>query len=141
MDKENNFFSEYFEALIQNESFKQLFLMKHNHTLKISQEDIDKLDLGEYQFLVYYHKYSAQQVRKPYEPFLDIIKKCWEQYGKNEEDLDLLFEVADVYPMHQEMSEAIFDMAGLNINTIISKMKQHGFELIHNPDFDNIDDM
>ena len=63
MDKENNFFSEYFEALIQNESFKQLFLMKHNHTLKISQEDIDKLDLGEYQFLVYYHKYSAQQVR------------------------------------------------------------------------------
>lgn len=41
----------------------------------------------------------------------------------------------------QEMSEAIFDMAVLNINTIISKMKQHGFELIHNPDFDNIDDM
>ena len=103
MDKENNFFSEYFEDLIQNESFKQLFLMKHNHTLKISQEDIDKLDLGEYQFLVYYHKYSAQQVRKPYEPFLDIIKKCWEKYGKSEEDLDILFEVADVYPMHQQL--------------------------------------
>lgn len=103
MDKENNFFTEYFQELIQSDNFKQLFLMKHNHTLKISEEDIAQLYLGQYDFLVYYHKYSTQQVRKPYEPFLDIIGKCWEKYGKGEEDLDILFEAAEVYPMHQEM--------------------------------------
>lgn len=103
MEKEKSFFSEYFDALIQNESFKQLFLMKHNHTLNISRDDIEQLHLGGYEFLVYYHKYSAKQMRRPYEPFLDIIKSCWEKYGKSDDNLDILFDVADVYPMHREM--------------------------------------
>lgn len=103
--KENkqSYFTEYFEALIQNPDYKQLFLMKHNHTLCIKQEEIERLDLGKYGYLLYYHKYNVNEIRRPYEPFLEIISACWEKYGKREEDLEILFDVAEVYPMHRQL--------------------------------------
>ena len=102
-EKSQNYFKEYFEALIQNPDFKQLFLMRHNHTLCIKQEDIESLDVGKYGYLLYYHKYKLNDIRKPYEPFLDIIAACWEKYGNQEEDLEILFDVAEVYPMHRDL--------------------------------------
>lgn len=102
-EKKQNYFTEYFEALIQNSDFKQLFLMKHNHTLCIKQEDIERLDLGKYGYLLYYHKYKMNEIRRPYEPFLDIIAACWEKYGNQDEDLEILFDVAEVYPMHRDL--------------------------------------
>lgn len=102
-EKKQSYFTEYFEALIQNSDFKQLFLMKHNHTLRIKQEDMERLDLGKYGYLLYYHKYKMNEIRKPYEPFLDIIAACWKKYGNQDEDLEILFDVAEVYPMHRDL--------------------------------------
>lgn len=102
-EKRQSYFKEYFEALIQNPDFKQLFLMRHNRTLCIKQEDVDSLDLGKYGYLLYYHKYNLNEIRRPYEPFLDIISACWEKYGNKEEDLEILFDVAEVYPMHRDL--------------------------------------
>lgn len=102
-EKKQNYFTEYFEALIQNPDFKQLFLMKHNHTLHINKEDIERLNLGKYGYLLYYHKYNMNEIRKPYEPFLEIIAACWKKYGNRDEDLEALFDEAEVYPMHQDL--------------------------------------
>ena len=102
-EKKQSYFTEYFEALIQNPDFKQLFLMKHNHTLRIRQEDMERLNLGKYGYMLYYHKYKMNEIRKPYEPFLDIIAACWKKYGNQDEDLETLFDVADVYPMHRDL--------------------------------------
>jgi len=77
--------------------------MKHNHTLRIKQEDIERLNLGKYGYLLYYHKYKMNEIRKPYEPFLDIIAACWKKYGNQDEDLEILFDVAEIYPMHRDL--------------------------------------
>ena len=55
-----------------------------------------------------------------------------EPYNYYSEINDALWNIGCV-----ENSESVFDMCGLDIETIIKRMEKHGFKLIHNEELDS----
>lgn len=85
-----------------SESGKNVILIRHNNALQLKKEELGQIGI--------FHRFQNDTVRKPYEPFLGIIK----DYVKNKVEVSKEFSVkqfmrqAGVYPIHREILESYF---------------------------------
>lgn len=85
-----------------SESGKNVILIRHNNDLQLRKEELGQIGI--------FHHFQNDTVRKPYEPFLDIIK----DFVKHKAEVSKEFLVkqflkqAGVYPIHREILESYF---------------------------------
>ena len=99
--KERKYFIETLVSFIKNAEDKQLFLMKHNHTFELTEEDEENIDVEQYGYHLYCHQYKQNKIQKAYEPFLGIMQKELSSYS--EKEINYYLEEAGVYPAHRDM--------------------------------------
>lgn len=111
-EKTRNYLLEYIDTLLSDnqENNKRILLMKHNHVLFTKLEDIQCMGIEKKGYQIIYHNYEYSNMRKPYEPFLDVIK---EFLGKKmQEDskfqIENFIEKAEVYSLHKPIFKHYF---------------------------------
>ena len=77
---------------------KNLMLINHNNMLMVQEESVSRI--------AKYHRFENIQLRRPYEPFLDIIGEYLRERIQKGLELENFFQEAQVYPLHQEIFES-----------------------------------
>ena len=104
--KNEMYLKNFFETLLQDLDSKQIFLMKHSHTLFFSEKFFKKLELKDPTYSIYYHRYDAKSIRRAYEPFLDIIREMWKKDGSDRKKLEEMLDRAEVYSLQRSLFES-----------------------------------
>lgn len=109
-EKARRFFLEYIDTLLLGSEKKHVLLMKHNNALSIHAEDIQKMPIERKGYQVIYHSFDCSKLRKPYEPFLDVISNFLKikQQSDLEFSMEHFLEQTEVYPMHKQIFESYF---------------------------------
>lgn len=109
-EKAGRFFLEYIDTLLLGNQEKNVLLMKHDNALYVGAEDIQEMDIGKKGYQVIYHNYDCLEMRKPYEPFLDIINDFLKIKQRSDSKFSMgdFLEQAEVYPMHRQIFETYF---------------------------------
>ena len=102
-ERELEHFKGCIESLKKDAEGKQLFLMKHNHTFSLSEENKAHLGFEEDEYKLFYHRYDRNHIRKSYEPFLEIIRQFFQERNASEAEMQSFLEKADVYLAHQQI--------------------------------------
>lgn len=74
---------------------KNLMLINHNNMLMVQEESISEV--------ARYHRFENQALRKPYEPFLDIIGDYLREWMERGLELEDFFQESQVYPLHRDI--------------------------------------
>lgn len=74
---------------------KNLMLINHNNILMVQEESISEI--------ARYHRFEENILRRPYEPFLDIIADYVKEKMEIGLDLEGFFKECEIYPLHREI--------------------------------------
>ena len=112
-EKERVYLLEYMDVLLtkeQQDKGSWLLLMKHHNALYPAMEDLQMMGLEHKGYQVYLHNYQINDIRAPYEPFLEIIRKYIEnkQSQKNNFSMKEFFDRSKVYSLHRIIFEKYF---------------------------------
>lgn len=104
-EKERYYLLEYINMVLKplEYDYKKNFLMlKHNNAFQLSEHDVEGMGI--------YHSYKFSDMRKPYEPFLDIIKEYLKEKLVQCEDffVEDFLDCTGVYPLHRKIFREYF---------------------------------
>lgn len=107
-EKESSYFEEYIHTLLSQE--KDILLMKHSNALCIQTEDMNRMAAKIKDYRIVYHPYDFYKLRKPYEPFLDIIRDFLKEKQETDKEFSIesFLEQTEVYPMHRQIFQSYF---------------------------------
>lgn len=107
-EKESSYFEEYIHTLLSQE--KDILLMKHSNALCIQTEDMNRMAAKIKDYRIIYHPYDFYKLRKPYEPFLDIIRDFLKEKQETDKEFSIesFLEQTEVYPMHRQIFQSYF---------------------------------
>ena len=109
-EKTSKFFLEYIDTLLLEDKEKNVLLMRHDNAFCVTAKDIEKMNIEKKGYQVICHSFEYTEMRRPYEPFLDIISN----FIRKKQEMDSSFfvgdflEQAEVYPMHKQIFETYF---------------------------------
>ena len=104
-EKERHYFLEYINMVLKPLEYdykKNFLLVKHSNAFRLQEHDMEGMGM--------FHSYTFSDMRKPYEPFLDIIKAYLvEQMPQCKEfSLEDFFDRTEVYPLHKKIFREYF---------------------------------
>lgn len=107
-ERELFYFKDYMDTLCSDGDGRVLMLMKHNHTFEMTEDNLSELAEERKEYQIFYHRYDVMRVRKPYEPFLEIIGGFIRNHGYQGAELEKFFEKAKVYKAHRSFLRGYF---------------------------------
>ncbi|MDE6314500.1 MAG: response regulator [Lachnospiraceae bacterium] len=102
-EKEFHYFLECIETVVRtHESGKNILLLKRDNASGINEEEMKGIGI--------YHKYQTLFMRRPYEPFLDIVKDYVREMVKKDPaySIDDFLQRASVYSLHRKIFREYF---------------------------------
>lgn len=82
---------------------ERLMIIKHFNTLNLNLEDIEKLVGNEYREGLLYHRFSKNDIKEPYEPFMNGIKYYYQKIFSVEMTVQEFINQCNVYSLHKEI--------------------------------------
>lgn len=99
---------------VEKQNRKAVFV-KHYNTLDISREEMLAYVTDTKDTVILYHEFEVNGMHTAYEPFLEWISKCYDQYYKHDMTAEDFLEQCQVYSMHIE------PLAGYINNTLCTR--------------------
>lgn len=78
-----------------------MMIIKHFNTLNLNLEDIEKIVGNEYKESLLYHRFSKNEIREPYEPFMNGIRYYYQKFFSSEMTVQEFIDKCNVYSLHQ----------------------------------------
>lgn len=96
-------------VLLEGHTDKNLLILKHNGSLKVTQDDMEDMELEQRGFKVVYHQFYQDTLRTAYEPYLAIISEYIEKQQKKDKNfLEGFLDRNQVYSLHRDIFRAYF---------------------------------
>lgn len=86
----------------ENDS-ERIMIIKHFNTLNLNLEDIEKIVGSEYKEGLLYHRFSKNDIKEPYEPFMNGIRYYYQKHFSHEMTVQEFIDKCDVYSLHREI--------------------------------------
>lgn len=104
-DKERYYFLEYINMVLKPLEYdynKNFLMVKHNNAFRLNERDMEGMGM--------FHSYKFSDMRKPYEPFLDIVKEYLKEKMLQCKDFSIedFLDKAEVYPLHRKIFKEYF---------------------------------
>lgn len=80
-----------------------MMIIKHFNTLKLNLEDIEKIVGSEYQEGLLYHRFSRNDIKEPYEPFMNGIRYYYQKFFSDKMTVQEFIDKCDIYSLHKEI--------------------------------------
>lgn len=81
----------------------KVMFIKHYNTLQLCLEDIEKIVGEEYKEGILYHRFSKNDIKEPYEPFMNGIRYYYQKFFAKEMSLDDFLNNSEVYSLHRDV--------------------------------------
>src|SRR5574344_481604 len=94
-----------FFSFIQDSEFssEQMMFIKHYNTLNIKLEEIEKIVGKDYKDGLLYHRFSKNDIKDPYEPFMAGIRYYYQKLFSKDISIEDFIEQCNVYSLHKEI--------------------------------------
>ncbi|MBQ3600519.1 MAG: response regulator [Lachnospiraceae bacterium] len=106
--RERSYLGEYIGTLLKKKGKENnsMLVIKHHNALYPQMEDIQALEVEKHGYKVIFHNYVPEEIRAPYEPFLDLIKSYVEKKQEEGEfSFESFFDKTKVYYVHRLIFE------------------------------------
>lgn len=111
-DNKTNYFQEYINTILADdrESGNVLFI-RHDNLLFPEEESIDRENILKQGYWPIYHRYQEKSIRKPYEPYLEVIREyVHRKLAENPSyDVEAFMDAAGVYSLHKVLFRNYFE--------------------------------
>lgn len=82
---------------------EHIMIIKHFNTLNLNLEDIEKLVGSEYKEGLLYHRFSKNDIKEPYEPFMNGIRYYYQKHFSHVMTVQKFIDECGIYSLHKEI--------------------------------------
>ena len=81
----------------------KVMFIKHYNTLQLNLEDIEKIIGEEYKEGLLYHRFSKNDIKEPYEPFMNGIRYYYQKFFSDSMTVEDFLNNCEVYSLHRDI--------------------------------------
>ncbi|MGN0342999.1 MAG: response regulator [Roseburia sp.] len=110
-ENKRNYFQEYIDTVLSADGdSKNVLIIKHDHLLFPNEDKIDREKIAAKGYWLIYHRYTEKDIRKPYEPYLEVIKSYVTAKIKEnpQYDVEAFLDGTGVYSLHKPVFKSYF---------------------------------
>lgn len=118
-----------FYSFIQDSEFssEQMMFIKHYNTLDVSLEGVEQIVGEMYKEGLLYHRFSKNDIKSPYEPFMNGIRYYYQKFFSKEMSIADFIEKCDVYSLQKDIFISYLEN-GLAMRNEIIISAEYGYE-------------